>query len=383
MVMENILETGILTQDEILNLELKQFKNTAYYSKLQNMKGKVKKHQKEPIQGEEGIDYCTCPVCKIRIEGSLKKHVNSWHPIFNWEKFREENVNFIVYCKSMKDKTITSGDTHWTKRTEAKEKLSNNMKGSKNPMHRDKTTNIERREISPKCIEFYEKRFPNLTDIERRNLLKNQIEKTQRNTPKESRPQNKEYWINKGFSEEESIIKAKDRQSVGKLENFIKRYGEEEGRDRWLNRQKKWKKTIKEKYGVIGRSVSLVSLTIFEYLKKKFPDREFQFGEMNEKYISNEKSENTYSYDFTDSINKKIIEFNGDYWHMNPKIYKPLDFNKSKKKTAKEMWDYDKHKIDTAKSNGYEVLVIWENDYTNSKEEVLEKCIKFLSEKND
>lgn len=57
-----------------------------------------------------------------------------------------------------------------------------------------------------------------------------------------------------------------------------------------------------------------------------------------------------------------IIEYNGDYWHCNPKKYNSDYYHQVKKKTAKELWEYDKNKIDLILKNGYNLEVIWESD---------------------
>lgn len=64
---------------------------------------------------------------------------------------------------------------------------------------------------------------------------------------------------------------------------------------------------------------------------------------------------------FIPSLNL-IIEYNGDYWHCNPKKYKSDYFNQKKQKTAKELWEYDKNKIDLIKEKGYNLEIIWESD---------------------
>jgi G:T-mismatch repair DNA endonuclease (very short patch repair protein) len=64
---------------------------------------------------------------------------------------------------------------------------------------------------------------------------------------------------------------------------------------------------------------------------------------------------------FIPSLNL-IIEYNGDYWHCNPKKYKSDYFNQKKQKTAKELWDYDKHKIDLIREKGYNLEIVWESD---------------------
>lgn len=58
-----------------------------------------------------------------------------------------------------------------------------------------------------------------------------------------------------------------------------------------------------------------------------------------------------------------LIEFNGDYWHCNPKKYDENYLNVKKNKTAKEIWEYDKNKLDLANKLGYINEVIWEQDY--------------------
>ena len=64
---------------------------------------------------------------------------------------------------------------------------------------------------------------------------------------------------------------------------------------------------------------------------------------------------------FIPSLNL-IIEYNGDYWHCNPKKYKPDYFNQKKQKTAKELWEYDKNKIDLIRGKGYNLEIVWESD---------------------
>ena len=39
--------------------------------------------------------------------------------------------------------------------------------------------------------------------------------------------------------------------------------------------------------------------------------------------------------------------------------------------TSKQIWQKDKTKIDYALSNNFEILVIWEKDYRNNKENII------------
>jgi len=74
-----------------------------------------------------------------------------------------------------------------------------------------------------------------------------------------------------------------------------------------------------------------------------------------------------------------IIEYNGDYWHCNPMKYNKDYFHQIKKKTAKEIWEYDKNRIDLIIKKGYYLEIIWENDYNknpNLINELLEKYVQ-------
>lgn len=78
---------------------------------------------------------------------------------------------------------------------------------------------------------------------------------------------------------------------------------------------------------------------------------------------------------------KKIaIEFNGDYWHMNPKLYSKSDYNSNLKMTANEKWEYDKLKYDECCSLGIELIVIWEYDWNHNKESIKNMIFNKLSE---
>ena len=57
----------------------------------------------------------------------------------------------------------------------------------------------------------------------------------------------KEYWIKKGFSEEDAIKQVSKDQSTFSLDKCIEKYGEEDGRKRWQERQDKWQNTLKLK----------------------------------------------------------------------------------------------------------------------------------------
>lgn len=56
-----------------------------------------------------------------------------------------------------------------------------------------------------------------------------------------------EYWINLGYSKIEAKEKVSEQQATFTLEKCIEKYGEECGKQRWLDRQEKWKETLDNK----------------------------------------------------------------------------------------------------------------------------------------
>lgn len=70
-----------------------------------------------------------------------------------------------------------------------------------------------------------------------------------------------------------------------------------------------------------------------------------------------------------------VIEYNGDYWHCNPKKYNEDYYHQIKGKTAKELWEYDKYKIDLIRDNGYNLEIVWESDLKKDQT-IINKLIK-------
>jgi G:T-mismatch repair DNA endonuclease (very short patch repair protein) len=72
-------------------------------------------------------------------------------------------------------------------------------------------------------------------------------------------------------------------------------------------------------------------------------------------------------YDMFVADKNLIVEFNGDYWHMNPQKYSPDSYNKACNMIASEIWERDREKIGIAEKHGYRVCCIWEADYKKAK----------------
>lgn len=76
----------------------------------------------------------------------------------------------------------------------------------------------------------------------------------------------------------------------------------------------------------------------------------------------------------------KLIEFNGDYWHANPKKYsEDYQVGRSRKRTAQQIWEADAKKIKLAEDSGYQVKVVWESEYKKDPQKVIRECTEWLN----
>lgn len=198
-------------------------------------------------------------------------------------------------------------------------------------------------------------------------------------------PSNLEYWIKKGFSQEESLLKVKEKQTTFSKEICIKKFGEEKGIEVFNERTEKWFLSLKNNDKIfIGYSG--ISQELFKNISSILK-REFLYAVSGGEFKIQKDNGGYYFYDFTDISNNKIIEYNGDMYHANPLKYKENDYPHPfrKKLTSKEIWDKDKLKNKKACEHGYDILVIWDSEYRNksdkNKQEVIQKCINFLTNK--
>jgi hypothetical protein len=190
-----------------------------------------------------------------------------------------------------------------------------------------------------------------------------------------------EYYLKTGMNMDEAKQAIIDRQKTFTLEKCIAKYGEIEGKKKWEDRQKKWMAKWKDLYykGVFstrpkdGNSFSKPANMLFSMLSENYSSAKWKSTEW---YL---RDVQYFFYDFTLVDQKKIIEFNGDYWHCNPIKYSFDFYHTIKKMTAQEIWEYDKIKENVARSKGYEYLVIWESDYKLFPNETINKCKEFLA----
>lgn len=71
-----------------------------------------------------------------------------------------------------------------------------------------------------------------------------------------------------------------------------------------------------------------------------------------------------------------IIEFNGDYWHANPQLYKETAIIRGK--TAVDIWNRDKLKMQTVIDLGFRTYIVWEQEFRRNKEETINRIISWM-----
>ena len=190
-----------------------------------------------------------------------------------------------------------------------------------------------------------------------------------------------EYWLLRGYSQKEAEEAVSLEQTTFSLDICIEKHGKIEGTRIWQERQDKWQATLtsKEPEEIArinsakvskGRSVSLLETSIFEAIQQTFPNAEKQFN------LSREGKRN-FIYDI--KLDDKIIEIQGDYWHCNPFLYKEDYYHTAKKLYARDVWAKDAEKAELAAKNGFQLLAVWEHDFNNNQQDVIDQCIKFLS----
>jgi hypothetical protein len=317
-----------------------------YYEKLKYENHKESLRKKKIEENKSLTDAVKCAMCEMKSH-DLCSHISRTHKM-SIEEYKIKFPNNPIHSNSQL------------------QKLSENIKGDKNPgyQHGGK--------LSP-----FSKKFINADKIDRKKLYqkvsKSRIDNNNDNTKIE-------YYTSRGFSEDGAKIELSKRQSTFSKQSCIDKYGKQKGLEVWSKRQEKWLsslnsksedeiKAINRKKASPGCNISKAEYEILKELKNNNFDIHHQFC------ISSEKG---YIYDFR--MENKIIEYYGDYWHCNPKIYKNDYENKRLKMTAKEKWIADKEKELFAEKNNYQLMVVWESDYKENPEKIIKECIKFLNE---
>ena len=151
---------------------------------------------------------------------------------------------------------------------------------------------------------------------------------------------------------------------------FVSTYGDIEGPERYETMLDK--KTHCNFPGYSKISAELFSQIDTDgncYYAPKTPEYKFKTAAITRR---------SYFVDFYNPVQRKGIEFYGDYWHTNPEKYQ-IDFKNRSGRTAEEQWAFDKNRINSIEQEfNVKILVIWENDFKMNRERVISKSKAFI-----
>lgn len=201
------------------------------------------------------------------------------------------------------------------------------------------------------------------------------------------------------YGEEEGIIRWQyycERQAYTNTKKyFIEKYGKTAGISKFKEINKKKAQVHDPKYisEIMGISIDDAVEVIIDRQartgKTWGSDIEKEFTHHLESKMGHELEYSTFkrpygkwseyleSYVIYDIKHKDcIIEFNGDYWHANPKTFK--DDAIIRGKTALEIQQRDMLKLKTAQDNSFRTMVIWESDYKSNPEKTIKEVINWI-----
>lgn len=196
------------------------------------------KIHKNILKFPDGCGYVECKICGLRGD-DLNRHIKKDHQMtvedycqkFNVEKIELQSERYRNHNSEMQKLAYKEGrGKGWGK-------------GDNNPSRRK-----EVKEGRQSVFSLNYKGYDGLSIEEKQQkidtLLKELAEKKKENN---NNPLTLDYYIKRGFTEDEAKQKIKERQTTFSKEKCIEKYGEEEGLRIFSERQKKWQKTLNSK----------------------------------------------------------------------------------------------------------------------------------------
>lgn len=116
-----------------------------------------------------------------------------------------------------------------------------------------------------------------------------------------------------------------------------------------------------------------------ELLGMGYDKKDLFLGDVTlEKYFYDIEYKRGYFYDFTNMVDKYIIEYNGDYFHPRYEKYSMSEIMDKHNYfyNVDDKIEYDKRKINFIEESGYNVLVLWSEDGIDFN---TKKAIEFIN----
>jgi very-short-patch-repair endonuclease len=311
---------------------------------------------------DDNIETVTCRICGEQCKRIYGKHLKFKHNNMTTNEYKEKFPGAPIMALSDIKNTTKNSGAHM-KQEKYKKMFSEKMKGYKNPNHKSNTTELERKSRSPFSKEFI--KYKDIDNVEEyisefaKDAIKDRIHST-----------TIEYYLDKGYSEEESIGLLRERQRTFTLEKCIEKYGEEKGRNRWLKRQEKWLSSYKKvNYSNISQELfisiynELLNLGFTNKLYFAKLDENNKIHNTNRNFEYRLKLKDSYILpDFFIPDLKLIIEFDGTYYHR--------DNTENKER--------ERRRDENIKKSGYNVIHISEKEYIKNKELTIFRIVNYI-----
>jgi hypothetical protein len=194
----------------------------------------------------------------------------------------------------------------------------------------------------------------------------------------------KEYWLLRGYAEKEAEYEVSKIQTTFSLEKCIDTYGQVQGKIVWEVRQEKWQETLNSKSEeeldriyraklFYGKGYSKISQELFNEIYKKLDNKDVYYATFIRGDV--DKGNNEYLYTSKSSKKKFFFDF---YYPENNKI---IEFDG-------DYWhgeirgniERDKARQDILEEEGFVIMRVREKDYKQDKQGTIEKCLNFLTQ---
>lgn len=222
------------------------------------------------------------------------------------------------------------------------------------------------------------------------------------------------YWIRNGYSEKEARDKVSSIQIAnGKGYYLNKGYSIEDAVSIQEKRNTKWLSNLNNKSeedislmnlkkghtikSYLARGLSLDEATeksnnffknngissnssneFFDLLSSNLNTNEVFYQGKNHEFQINGKTVDFYYPEY-----KMVVEYYGNYWHMNPSMY--IESDMCHNKTAKEIWKHDETRIKLIEQSEHvdKVFIIWEKDTKDNPIHVINTIKDYINGKHN
>lgn len=159
------------------------------------------------------------------------------------------------------------------------------------------------------------------------------------------------------------------------------RHGEKVGMEKYNSYCKKQEKT--SPFGYSKSSQNYFELLDNELEKNNISTNNTQYHLKHGEKRLITKNNDVYFLDYFIPEYNIAIEYFGNYWHMNPEICSPGDYNKHVKEYAKNIWKNDKNRIeDIYNEFGIKTFIVWESTASTTPNSLVNIILEYIKNLN-